>query len=394
MDFSLNDEQKMLIDTVRRFISEELQPLEDPIEADGFLAADKAHALHNKSKALRLYALNMPDHLGGGGLSNLDRILCEEQFGHTTDILIRRAFGNIYEPLLHCKGAQIDRWLKPAVAGTRTCAIAITEPGAGSDAAGIKTNAKKTANGWVLNGSKHFISDGEWSDFFLVSAKTGRDDNRPKGAGEISMFMVDKGLAGFTLGKDQKMMGLRGTPHIELFFDNVALEDAALLGGEGQGFKLAMGALNVVRLAQVGARAVGKASHVLEKMLDYAGQRKQFGQTISDFQLIQQMLADCVIEINAARWMVYQAAWLLDQGHDAREQIAMVKVHAAETLGRVVDRAVQVFGGMGFCKELPIERYYRDARIYRIFDGTSEIHRTVLAKSVMRKGPALYDIHR
>ena len=208
------------------------------------------------------------------------------------------------------------------------------------------------------------------------------------------MFMVDKGLAGFTLGKDQKMMGLRGTPHIELFFDNVVLEPDALLGAEGQGFKLAMGALNVVRLAQVGARAVGKASHVLEKMVDYAGQRKQFGQTIAEFQLIQQMLADCVIEINAARWMVYQAAWLLDQGQDAREQIAMVKVHAAETLGRVVDRAVQLFGGMGFCKELPIERYYRDARIYRIFDGTSEIHRTVIAKSVMRKGAALYDVHR
>ena len=336
----------------------------------------------------------MPEHLGGGGLSNLDRILCEEQFGHTSDILIRRAFGNVYEPLLHCRGAQIDRWLKPAVAGTRTCAIAITEPGAGSDAAGIKTHATKTATGWVLNGSKHFISDGEWSDFFLVSAKTSRDEHGAKGTGEISMFMVDKGLAGFTLGKDQKMMGLRGTPHIELFFDNVALEPEALLGAEGQGFKLAMGALNVVRLAQVGARAVGKASHVLEKMLDYAGQRKQFGQTIAEFQLIQQMLADCVIEINAARWMVYQAAWLLDQGQDAREQIAMVKVHAAETLGRVVDRAVQLFGGMGFCKELPIERYYRDARIYRIFDGTSEIHRTVIAKSVMRKGAALYDVHR
>ncbi len=386
MEFNLNDEQKMLIDTVRRFISDELQPLEDQIETDGAFAADTARAVYEKSKALGLYGLNMPEEWGGGGLSNLDRILCEEQFGHTTDILIRRAFGNIYEPLLHCKGAQIDRWLKPAVAGTRTCAIAITEPGAGSDAAGIKTHAKKTPRGWVLNGGKHFISDGEWSDFFLVSAKTGEK--------EISMFMVDKGLAGFTLGKDQKMMGLRGTPHIELFFDNVALEDVALLGTEGQGFKLAMGALNVVRLAQVGARAVGKASHVLEKMVDYAGQRKQFGQTLADFQLIQQMLADCVIEINAARWMVYQAAWLLDQGHDAREQIAMVKVHAAETLGRVVDRGVQLFGGMGFCKELPIERYYRDARIYRIFDGTSEIHRTVIAKSVMRKGAALYDIHR
>jgi acyl-CoA dehydrogenase len=394
MDFALNDEQKMLIDTVRRFIRDELQPLEDPIETDGTFAADTARAVHEKSKALGLYGLNMPEEWGGGGLSNLDRILCEEQFGHTTDILIRRAFGNIYEPLLHCRGAQIDRWLKPAVAGTRTCAIAITEPGAGSDAAGIKTHAKKTPAGWVLNGGKHFISDGEWSDFFLVSAKTGQDDSGTKGTGEISMFMVDKGLHGFTLGKDQKMMGLRGTPHIELFFDNVVLDDVALLGTQGQGFKLAMGALNVVRLAQVGARAVGKASHVLEKMTDYAGQRKQFGQTLADFQLIQQMLADCVIEINAARWMVYQAAWLLDQGHDAREQIAMVKVHAAETLGRVVDRGVQLFGGMGFCKELPIERYYRDARIYRIFDGTSEIHRTVIAKSVMRKGAALYDIHR
>jgi acyl-CoA dehydrogenase len=386
MDFSLNDEQKMMIDTVRRFIAEELKPLEDEIENSGALDPAKAQAVHEKAKELGLYGMNMPAELGGGGLSNLDRILCEEQFGHTTDILIRRAFGNVYEPLLHCKGEQVERWLKPAVAGTRTCAITITESGAGSDAAGIKTHAKKTDNGWVLNGSKHFISDGEWSDFFLVSARTGEK--------EISMFMVDKGLPGFTVGKDQKMMGLRGTPHLELFFDNVPLEPVALLGAEGQGFKLAMGALNVVRLAQVGARAVGKASHVCGLMVGYANDRKQFGQKIGDFQMIQQMLADSVIEINAARWMVYHAAWMLDQGLDAREQIAMVKVHAAETLGRVVDRAVQVFGGMGFCKELSIERYFRDARIYRIFDGTSEIHRTVIAKSVMRKGAALFDVNR
>ncbi len=390
MDFSLNEEQKMMIDTVRRFIAEELKPLEDEVEEKGFLEPAKARVIHEKSKALGLYALNMPAEHGGGGLSVVDRILCEEQFGHTTDILIRRAFGNVYEPLLECRGEQIARWLKPTVWGERTCAIAITEPGAGSDAQGIKTHAKQTEiNGkacWVLNGSKHFISDGEWSDFFLVSAKTGEK--------EISMFMVDKGLPGFTVGKDQKMMGIRGTPHLELFFDNVPLEPEALLGEQGQGFKLAMGALNVVRLAQVGARAVGKASHVLELMMDYANQRQQFGQKIGDFQMVQQMLADSVIEINAARWMVYHAAWMLDQGLDAREQIAMVKVHAAETLGRVVDRAVQVFGGMGFCKELPIERYYRDARIYRIFDGTSEIHRTVIAKSAMKKGAALFDVNR
>ena len=387
MDFALNDEQKMMINTIRRFISEELRPLEDPLENTGALPEVDARRIHAKAKELGLYALNMPAELGGGGLSNLDRIICEEQFGHTSDMLIRRAFGNVYEPLLHCKGEQVERWLKPAVEGTRTCAITITESGAGSDAAGIKTHAKRNEQGqWVLNGSKHFISDGLWSDFFLVSAKTGEK--------EISMFMVDKGLPGFTIGKDQAMMGLRGTPHLELFFDNVVLEDATLLGEQGQGFKLAMGALNVVRLAQVGARAVGKATHVCELMLTYANDRQQFNTRIGDFQMVQQLLADSVIEINAARWMVYHAAWMLDQGLDAREQIAMVKVHAAETLGRVVDRAVQVFGGMGFCKELPIERYYRDARIYRIFDGTSEIHRGVIAKSALKKGAQLFDVNR
>lgn len=386
MDFSLSDEQRMTIETVRRFIREELHPLEDRIEAEGALSRDDALAVHEKARALGLYAMNMPDALGGGGLSCVDRILCEEQFGHTTDILIRRAFGNVYEPLLECRGEQVERWLRPAVAGRRTCAIAITEPGAGSDAQGITTHAKETTGGWVLNGAKHFISDGEWSDFFLVSARTGER--------EISMFMVDKGLPGFTIGKDQQMMGLRGTPHVELFFADVPLERVALLGERGQGFKLAMGALNVVRLAQVGARAVGKASHVLELMTAYANDRRQFGQRIGDFQMIQQQLADSAIEVNAARWMGLHAAWMIDQGLDAREAIAMVKVHAAETLGRVVDRAVQVFGGMGFCKELPIERYYRDARIYRIFDGTSEIHRGVIAKSLLKKGAALHDLHR
>ncbi|MDP3798539.1 MAG: acyl-CoA dehydrogenase family protein [Polaromonas sp.] len=163
MDFSLNDEQKMMVDTVRRFIAEELKPLEDEIENNGFLDKARARAVHEQSKAPGLYAMNMPADLGGG-LSNLDRILCEEQFGHTTDILIRRAFGNVYEPLLHCRGAQVERWLKPTIAGQRTCSIAITESGASSDAARIRTHARKTGingkDGWRLNGSKHFISDG------------------------------------------------------------------------------------------------------------------------------------------------------------------------------------------------------------------------------------------
>jgi acyl-CoA dehydrogenase len=208
------------------------------------------------------------------------------------------------------------------------------------------------------------------------------------------LFLVDKGLKGFELGKDQLMMGLRGTSHLEMFFDNVALEPICLLGEQGKGFRMAMDVLGRVRLAQVGARAVGKASHVLNLMTEYANERQQFGKAIGTFQMVQQMLADSVIEINAARLMVLHAAWLLDTGQNdlARSWIAMVKVNAAEMLGRVVDRGVQVFGGMGFCKELPIERYYRDARIYRIFDGTSEIHRTVIARNVLKQGKKLFEL--
>ena len=399
---NLNDEQKMLIHTVRRFVRDELKPLEDLVEASGALPPETAVAIHAKAKALGLYALNMPAALGGGGLSAFDQMLCEEQFGHTSDILIRRAFGNVYEALLECRGEQVGRWLAPCVAGQRTASIAITEPGAGSDAQGITSHASPIdGGGWLLNGAKHFISDGLWSDFFIVSARTGQaagggagGRGGAGGAAQISLFLVDKGLPGVIIGRDQPMMGLRGTPHVELFFDQVKLEPLALLGQPGQGFKIAMRVLGRVRLAQVGARAVGKACQVLELMTAYANERRQFGQAIGQFQLVQQMLADSVIEVNAARLMLLQAASMLDRGEDARDWIAMVKVHAAETLGRVVDRGVQVFGGLGYCKDLPIERYYRDARIYRIFDGTSEIHRGVIARSVLQRGAALFDLDR
>ena len=388
MDFALTDEQRMLVETVRAFIAAELAPLEEEIETTGALAPDKAKAIHEKAKALGLYAMNIPAEHGGGGLSAVDHMLAEEQFGHTTDILIRRAFGNVYEMLLECRGEQVERWLRPCVTGDRVCSIAITEPGAGSDAAGIRTRAVRDGAGWRLTGSKHFISDGVVSDFFLVTAVT----DASAGARGISMFLVDKGLSGFSIGRDQPMMGLRGTSHVELSFDDTPLEPTALLGEEGQGLRLALTTLGRVRLAQVGARAVGKATHVLTKMVDYARDRKQFGKALGDFQMVQQMIADSIIEVNCARLLMLRAAAELDAGRDGRDLVAMVKVNAAETLGRVVDRAVQVFGGMGFCKDLPIERYYRDARIYRIFDGASEIHRFTLARSALKRGAEMWDI--
>ena len=389
MDFGLSEEQRMLVDTVRSFIAAELHPLEDEIEQTGALRPELARVVHEKAKALGLYAMNIPTEFGGGGLSAVDHMLAEEQFGRTTDILIRRAFGNVYEMLLACKGEQIERWLKPAVRGERTASIAITEPGAGSDAAGIRTKAVRDGSGWRLTGNKHFISDGAFSDFFLVTAVT----DASAGAKGISMFLVDKGLPGFTIGRDQPMMGIRGTSHVELFFDNTPVEPVALLGQEGQGLRLALTTLGRVRLAQVGARAVGKATMVLEKTIAYARERRQFGQPIGDFQMVQQMISDSIIEVNCARLLLHRAAFELDRGRDARDWIAMVKVNAAETLGRVVDRAVQIFGGMGFCKDLPIERYYRDARIYRIFDGASEVHRFTIARSAMRRDESsLFDI--
>ena len=283
--------------------------------------------------------------------------------------------------------AQRARWLLPAVRGERTCSIAITEPEAGSDAAAIRTRAIRDGAGWRLSGGKHFISDAHHSDFFVVTAVT---DPAARGRG-ISLFLVDKDQPGFTVGRRQKMMGLTGTSHVELFFDGIKLGPECLLGPEGAGLRLAPETLGRVRLGQVGARAIGKATLVTELMAEHLNSRRQFGRPLGEFQLMQQMLADSAMDIVAARLLLHRAAWELDRGGDARELIAMVKVQASETLGRVVDRAVQVFGGMGFCKDLPIERYYRDARIFRIFDGTSEIHRTSIARSILRNGSALYD---
>jgi acyl-CoA dehydrogenase len=387
MDFALSHEQKMLVDTVRGFIADELAPLEQKVEDEGKLDDATAKSIFAKSSELGLYAMNIPEEFGGGGLSALDTMLVEEQFGRTTDILIRRAFGNVYEVLLSCQGAQIDRWLKPCVTGDRVCSIAFTEPGAGSDAAGIKTRAERKNGKWVLNGMKHFISDGAVSDFFVVTAVT----DPTQGHRGISMFLVDKGMAGFTVGRDQPMMGLRGTTHMELHFDDVELTDDHLLGVEGQGLKLALSVLGRVRLAQVAARSVGKATKILDMTIDYANDRVQFGQSLGEFQMVQQMLADSAIEINATRAALWQCAWEIDEGLDPRAKISALKVQASELLGRVVDRSMQIFGGMGFSKDLPIERYYRDARIYRIFDGASEIHRGVVAKTLLKGGKKLYD---
>lgn len=389
MDFSLSEEQHLLVSSIRGFIESELRPLEEDIEKTGRLADDVASEIRAKSQELGLYAVNIPTKYGGGGLSVLDWMIAEEQFGRTSDILVRRAFGNVYEILLEGTDAQIETYLIPAVRGERTFSVAFTEPEAGSDAAAIKTRAVRKNDGWVLNGSKHFISDGLYSDFFIVTAVTNPD----AGARGISTFILDKGLAGFTVGRDQPMMGLKGTSHVEMHFENVKLNEGCLLGKEGQGLKLALATLGRVRLAQVSARAVGRSSMILDSCLRYSKDRRQFGSPIGEFQMIQHMLADSAMEINACRLALWQTASRIDAGEEARGAISMLKVQASEMLGRVVDRAVQIYGGAGYCCDLPIERYYRDARIARIYDGTSEIHRMVMARQMMKGDVGLFDIY-
>jgi acyl-CoA dehydrogenase len=384
MDFSIPEETRLVVETVRRFVAAELQPLEAEVEVAGALAPEKARAIFEKAKALGLYAMNMPAELGGGGLDAVSMCLVEEQAGHAVDILIRRAFGNVYEVLLAADAGQREEWLRPAVSGERVFSIAITEPGAGSDAAAIKTRALPDGDGWRLSGHKHFVSDGAFSDFFVVSAVSDPD----AGARGISLFLVDKAMPGVAVGRDQPMMGLRGTSHIELFFDDVRLGRKHLLGQRGRGLRLVLETIGRIRLAHIGARAVGASTRLLDLMLKHANERRQFGRPIGEFQMLQTMLADSAIEIEAARGLVLRAAWRIDRGQDARTEVSMVKVFAAETYNRVADRAVQLFGGMGYCKDLPIERFYRDSRIARIYDGTSEIHRGMIARSLLKAGRA------
>jgi len=383
IDFSLPDDTRLLIDTVRRFVETEVHPLEDEVERTATVPAEALKIMKSRAQALGLFAMNMPAEVGGGGLTCVQHCLVEEELGKTSDALIRRVFGQVYPMLMACQGDQVGKYLLPTVKGDLICAMAITEPGAGSDAASISTTADLEGGEWVLNGTKHFISDGDIADYVIVMALTDQDK---RARGGITLFLVDKGAPGFSVARTQPMMGHRGYGHAELVFDQCRVPASAVLGEVGSGFKLIMKSVLQIRLAHIGARAVGMAQRALEMMRKYAGDRRQFGQPIGDFQMVQKLIADSATEIFAVKMMVLNAAWEIDQGLEPRDKVSMIKVAASEMQGRVVDRAIQVFGGMGFSKDLPLERMYRDARVTRIYDGTSEIHRMLVARSTIKNG--------
>lgn len=374
---TLTPQQEVLVQRARDFVQTELLPLEKQIEDDGQLSRDLSEDIIGKAREIGLFAPNIPQRFGGGGLNTLDNVLVQEQLGATKEILARRAGGNIYECLIEGTGEQMERYLLPSVRGERHSALAVSEPEAGSDAASIQTRATRTKSGWILNGRKHFISDAEFCDYFIVAAVTEADG----GARGVSLFLVEKGTDGFSLGKRFNMLGFRGTSHCELMFDNVSLGSEAILGTENEGFRLLGETLGKARLAKVGARAVGKCHRLLHLMKEHARGREQFGKAIIEYGPISQMIADSAIEIAAARALVLQTASDIDAGLHSRAAISEVKVLTTETLGRVADRAVQIFGGRGCHDEHVIESMYRDARLYRIIDGTSEIHRNIITKA-------------
>ena len=382
MDFTLDEKTNAQVLKLRHFIKTELQPLEDEVEVRGALDSDLARKIFEKSRTQGFYGMNIPAEFGGGGFNAVQMVYLEQEMGQTTDPLVRRAFGNVYEVLLACNEAQRQQWLLPCVKGERTCSIAMTEPEAGSDSAAITATARPDRDGWILNAHKCPVGDGMFSDFYVVSARS----EDVEGSRGISLFLVDRSMPGVEVLRDMPMMGLRGSTHVEIKFDNVKLGPEHLLGERGRGLGLLLSTIGRIRLFHIGARAIGMGRRVLKMMTDRANQREQFGKPIGEFQMIQQMLADSLIELNCAHLLVLDAASEIDRGLDPREKVSMVKINSAETLGKIADRAVQLFGAMGYCKDFPLERIYRDCRVLRIYDGTSEIHRMVVSRGIMKKG--------
>ena len=382
MDFGLSDEQAMIVATVRAFVEREIYPFERLVEQTGEVPPEVAAAIKAKTIALGFYACNFPQSVGGAGLSHLEFALVERELGRGS-MALNHFFGRPQNILMACTGDQIERYLLPAVRGERMDALAMTEPEAGSDIRGMKTSARRVGGDWVLNGTKHFISGADHADFVIVFVATGEEATAAGPKKKLTAFLVDRGTPGFTIRNGYRSVSHHGYKNMILDFDNCRLPDAQVLGEVDGGFAVMNEWLYATRIT-VATMAVGRARRVFDIMLAYAAARKQFGQPIGRFQGVGFQLADSITEIDAADHLTLAAAWRLDQGLPANREIASAKLYATEMLARVTDRAIQVHGGMGLMDDLPLERFWRDARVERIWDGTSEIQRHIIARDLLR----------
>ena len=381
MDFALSDEHRAIVETVRSFVRRELVPHEDLVERLDEVPVELAREIRGKAIAAGLYAANFPADLGGGGLDALSLTLAERELGWTSYAL--QALVTRPSSILRaCQGDQVPTYLLPAIRGERHDCLAMTEPGAGSDVRSMSTTARRADGDWVINGTKHFISHADVADFVVLFAVTGTELDGGRSA--ISAFLVDHGTPGLTVRRGRPSVSHRGYHHCELSFTDCRVPGSALLGTEGRGFDLLSEWLGASRLT-VAAFSVGRARRVLELSAGWAATRRQFGRPIGQFQGVGFSLADMATELEAAELLTLRAAWRLTQNLMSDTDAAMAKLYASEMLGRVTDQAVQIFGGMGLMSDLPIERFWRDARVERIWDGTSEIQRHIISRSLLRE---------
>jgi acyl-CoA dehydrogenase len=382
MDFALSDEQRMLVDLVRRFVEHELYPHEAEVERLGEVPEALRREIRAKAIELGIYAANMPEELGGGGLDNVSLVLLERELGRASyalQYLVARP-SNILQA---CRGRQREDYLLPTVAGEKVDCLAMTEPGAGSDVRSMKCRAWRDGEHFVINGTKHFISHADWADYVILFAATG-DEQGPRGPRKkITSFIVDKGTPGFEVRPGYNSVSHRGYRNFVLNFDDCRVHEDQVLGEVDRGFDVANEWLAATRLS-VAACALGQAQRAHELSVAWAATRKQFGQTIGRFQGVSFKLADMALAIKAAELLTLEAAWKLDQGTMTDSDAAMAKLHATETLAMVTDEAIQIHGGMGLMDELPLERFWRDARVERIWEGTSEIQRHIISRALLR----------
>ena len=385
---NIPDEFIELRSSLTRFIQREIRPMEEPyrteIQETGTFGEFKEmrQKVRRRAAELGFWAVHMPEEVGGGGLSYLGQVLLSEETGGHG--LLLTEFECIIPVVcgptpvyLDCTEPQREKYLYPLVAADKSSCFALTEPGAGSDATRIQTRADRITGGWVINGRKHFITGGDEADFALTFAVT---DPQKRAKGGITAFLVDAGTPGFSVTRVQRTMSPHQNP-VELTFENVEVSDDQVLGQVGFGFYSAVKGINGARL-QIAANALGKAQYLLDRSLEYAKERVSFGLPIGKNQYVQGMLVDSFAELEQARLLVYRCAAQIDEGADGRREAALAKLVATEMVGRVADRAIQVHGGQGFMTELGLEHWYRDVRAMRLYEGTSEILRANVAKTL------------
>jgi alkylation response protein AidB-like acyl-CoA dehydrogenase len=382
MQFELSHEQAMIVETTRSFVENELYPHEDLVERTDAIPPELAAEIQSKAINVGLYAANMPEAFGGGGLDNFCTTLLERELGRASyglQMLVARP-SNILQA---CTGDQIQEYLLPTIRGERHDCLAMTEPNAGSDVRGMQTRAVRNGGDYVISGAKHFISHADMADFVILFAATDVEQT-PKGAKKkITGFLVDLDSPGLTVRLGPACVSHRGYHQCELFFDDCRVPVSKRLGEEHKGFDLMGQWLGATRLT-VAATSVGRGRRVLDMATQWAATRQQFGQPIGKFQGTGFKLADMATELEAAELLTLQAAWKCDQGRMTDSDAAMAKLFASEALARITDNALQIFGGMGLMNALPIERFWRDARVERIWDGTSEIQRHIISRAMLR----------